>query len=210
VCQLSWCWNCCFVVDWPGSSGVYEAASKRHRGAFARSIYPIGCLPTRYHAAAAWRTTTPIPTFFDQLAAGLAPRFSVASERSCTTNTVAEDLNAQTTLVRRDGVRNYLDLLTLDAHLTTLLDTARLERAHGVPAGAPVYSLLHRQATEQVRNYCSCWRLDPSLVEAEIPSLGELHRFTVRAMPVATVRRGGWLLTLGLAALAISVALSSD
>jgi hypothetical protein len=72
-----------------------------------------------------------------------------------------------------------------------------------VPAGAPVYSLLHRQATEQVRNYCARWRLEPSLVEAEIPS-------TVRAVPVGTVRRGGWLLTLGLAALAISVALSSD
>jgi hypothetical protein len=159
---------------------------------------------------AAWRTTTPIPTFFDQLAAGLAPRFSVTSERSCTTNTTAEDLNAQTTLVRSDGVRHYLDRLTLDAHLTTLLDTGRLERARGVPAGAPVYSLLHRQATEQLRNYCSCWRLDPSLVEAEIPSVGELRRFTVRAVPVGTVRRRGWLLTLGLAALAISVALNSD
>jgi len=79
-----------------------------------------------------------------------------------------------------------------------------------VPAGAPVYSLLHRQATEQVRNYCSCWRLDPSLVEAEIPAIGELRSFTVRAAPAATGRRGGWLLTLGLAALAISVALSSD
>ena len=79
-----------------------------------------------------------------------------------------------------------------------------------MPAGAPVYSLLHRQATEQVRNYCACWRLEPSLVEAEIPCLGELRRFTVRAVPVGTVRRGGWLLTLGLAALAISVALSSD
>ncbi|MFZ1006083.1 MAG: hypothetical protein WAN65_04555 [Candidatus Sulfotelmatobacter sp.] len=91
-----------------------------------------------------------------------------------------------------------------------MLDTARLERSRGVPPGAPLYSLLHRQATEQLRNYCSCWRLDPSLVEAEIPSLGELRRFTVRAMPAATVRRGGWLLTLGLAALAISVALDSD
>ena len=79
-----------------------------------------------------------------------------------------------------------------------------------MPAGAPVYSLLHRQATEQVRNYCSCWRLDPSLVEAEIPAIGELRRLTARAVPVATVRRGGWLLTLGLAALAISFALSSD
>ena len=79
-----------------------------------------------------------------------------------------------------------------------------------MPAGAPVYSLLHRQATDQLRKYCACWRLDPSLVEAEIPSIGELRRFTVRAVPVGTVRRGGWLLTLGLAALAISVALSSD
>jgi len=79
-----------------------------------------------------------------------------------------------------------------------------------VAAGAPIYSLLHRQATEQVRNYCACWRLDPSLVEAEILSVGELRRFTVRAVPVETVRRGGWLLTLGLAAMAISVALSSD
>ena len=94
--------------------------------------------------------------------------------------------------------------------MTTLLDTARLERSRGVPAGAPVYSLLHRQSTEQLRKYCACWRLDPSLVEAEIPSVGELRRLTVRAMPAATVRRGGLLLTLGLAALAISVALSSD
>ena len=92
-----------------------------------------------------------------------------------------------------------------------MLDTARLERFRGVPAGAPVYSLLHRQATKQLRKYCTCWQLDPSLVEAEIPSIGELRRFTVRAtVPVGTVRRGGWLLTLGLAALAISVALSSD
>ena len=91
-----------------------------------------------------------------------------------------------------------------------MLDTARLERSRGVPAGAPVYSLLHRQATEQVRNYCACWRLDPSLVEAEILSVGELRRLTVRAVPAANVRRGGWLLTLGLAALAISVALNSD
>ena len=78
------------------------------------------------------------------------------------------------------------------------------------PRERPFYSLLHRQATEQLRKYCACWRLDPSLVEAEIPSVGELRRFTVRAVPVGTVRRGGWLLTLGLAALAISVALSSD
>ena len=47
-------------------------------------------------------------------------------------------------------------------------------------------------------------------MEAEIPAIGELRRLTVRAVPAATVRRGGWLLTLGLAALAISVALSSD
>jgi hypothetical protein len=79
-----------------------------------------------------------------------------------------------------------------------------------VPAGAPVYSLLHRQATEQVRNYCACWRLDPPLVEADIPAIGELRRLAVRAVPAANVRRGGWLLTLGLAALAISVALSSE
>jgi hypothetical protein len=69
---------------------------------------------------------------------------------------------------------------------------------------------LHRQATAQVHNYCSCWRLEPSLVEADIPAIGELRRLTVRAVPAANVRRGGWLLTLGLAALAISVALSSD
>ena len=125
-------------------------------------------------------------------------------------NTTTEDPVAQATHVRSDGVRNYLDRLTLDAHLTTLLDTARLERARGVPAGAPVYSLLHRQATEQVRSFCARWQLDPSLVEAKIPSLGELRSFTVRAAPAATGRRGGWLLTLGLAALAISVALSSD
>ena len=49
-----------------------------------------------------------------------------------------------------------------------MLDTARLERSRGVPPGAPLYSLLHRQATEQLRNYCSCWRLDPSLVEASV------------------------------------------
>jgi hypothetical protein len=94
--------------------------------------------------------------------------------------------------------------------LTTLLDTAHRERSRGVPAGAPVYSLLHRQAKEQLRNYCACWRLDPSLLEAEIPSIGELRRFTAHSVPATNVRRGGWLLTLGLAALAISVALSSD
>jgi hypothetical protein len=147
---------------------------------------------------------------FDQFSALPAPRFSISFEGSYPTNTTTEDLAAQATHVRSDGVRNYLDRLTLDAHLTTLLDTAHLERARGVPAGAPVYSLLHRQATEQVRNYCACWRLEPSLVEAEIPSLGQLRRLTVRAVPAASVRRGGWLLTLGLAALAISVALSSD
>ncbi len=134
-------------------------------------------------------------------------RNSQSIRRELPTNTTTA---AQATHIRSDGVRNYLDRLTLDAHLTTLLDTAHLERARGVPAGAPVYSLLHAQATEQVRNYCACWRLEPSLVEAEIPSLGQLRRLTVRAVPVANVRRGGWLLTLGLAALAISVALSSD
>ena len=79
-----------------------------------------------------------------------------------------------------------------------------------MPAGAPVYSLLHRQATEQVRNYCACWRLEPSLVEAGIPAIAALRRLSVRVVPATNVRRGGWLLTLGLAALAISVALSSD
>ena len=160
--------------------------------------------------AAGWWTATHFRPLFDQFSALPAPRFSISFEGSYPTNTTTEDLAAQATHVRSDGVRNYLDRLTLDAHLTTLLDTARLEQARGVPAGAPVYSLLHRQATEQVRNYCACWRLDPSLVEAEIPSLGELRRLTVRAVPAATVRRGGWLLTLGLAALAISVALNSD
>ena len=48
------------------------------------------------------------------------------------------------------------------------------------------------------------------MVEAEIPAIGELRRLTVRAVPAANVRRGGWLLTLGLAALAISGALNSD
>jgi hypothetical protein len=152
----------------------------------------------------------PFPTFIRPISALPAPRFSISFEGSYPTNTTTEDLAAQATHVRSDGVRNYLDRLTLGAHLTTLLDTARLERARGVPAGAPVYSLLRRQATEQVRNYCACWRLEPSLVEAEIPAIGELRRLTVRAVPAANVRRGGWLLTLGLAALAISVALSSD
>jgi len=130
--------------------------------------------------------------------------------RSWITNTTAENLNAQNIHLRGDAVRYYLDRLTLDAHLTSLLDAAYLEQSRGVLAGAAVYAVLNRQATEQIRNHCSCWQLDPRRVEAEIPSIGKLRRLTVRAVPAGTVHGGGWLLTIGLAVLAISVALTSD
>ena len=77
-------------------------------------------------------------------------------------------------------------------------------------AGAPVYMVLNRQAAEQVRDHCGRWRLDPQRIEAELTPLVELRRLTVRAVPAGTAHGGGWLLTIGLAVLAISVALTSD
>ena len=112
--------------------------------------------------------------------------------------------------IRGDAVRYHLDRLTLEAHLTSLLDAAHVEQTRGVLGGAPVYAVLNRQATEQIRNHCNCWQLDPRRVEAEIASIKELRRLTLRAEPAATTHGGGWLLTIGLAVLAISVALTSD
>jgi hypothetical protein len=126
------------------------------------------------------------------------------------TKTTAENLNAQNIHIRGDAVRYHLDRLTLEAHLTSLLDAAHLEQTRGVLAGAPVYAVLNRQATEQIRNHCNWWQVDPLRVETEIPSVGELRRLTVRAAPAGTTHGGGWLLTIGLAVLAISVALTSD
>jgi hypothetical protein len=79
-----------------------------------------------------------------------------------------------------------------------------------VHAGAPIYTVLIRQAAEQVRDHCIRWQLDPQRLEAELPSLVELRRLTVRAVPADTTHGGGWLLTIGLAVLAISVALTND
>jgi hypothetical protein len=79
-----------------------------------------------------------------------------------------------------------------------------------VRAGAPIYAVLNRQAAEQVRDHCLRWQLDPQRLEAELPSLVELRRLTVPAVPADTTHRGGWLLTIGLAVLAISVALTND
>jgi hypothetical protein len=125
-------------------------------------------------------------------------------------NTTAENLTAQNMHIRVDAVRYYLDHRTLEAHLTSLLDAAHLEQARGVLAGAPVFAVLSRQAAEQVRNHCKRWQLEPQRVEAEMPSIVELRRLTVRAVSTGTGHRGSWLLTIGLAVLAISVALTGD
>ena len=77
-------------------------------------------------------------------------------------------------------------------------------------AGAPIYTVLNRQAVEQVRDHCRRWQLDPQRIEAELTSRVELRRLTVRAMSVSTGYGGGWLLMIGLAVLAISVVLTSD
>ena len=132
------------------------------------------------------------------------------AERSWTTNTTAEILTTQNKHIQADAVRYYLDRRTLEAHLISLIDAAHLEQGRGVLAGAPVFTVLSRQASEQVRIHCNHWQLDPRRVEAEIPSIGELRRLTVRAVSVGTGHGGGWLLTIGLAVLAISVALTSD
>jgi len=132
------------------------------------------------------------------------------AERSWTTNTTAEILTTQNKNIQADAVRYYLDRRTLEAHLISLLDAAHLEQARGVLAGAPVFAVLSRQASEQVRIHCNHWQLDPRRVEAEIPSIAELRRLTVRAVPEGRAHGGGWLLTIGLAVLAISVALTSD
>jgi hypothetical protein len=43
-----------------------------------------------------------------------------------------------------------------------------------------------------------------------MPSIVELRRLTVRAVSTGTGHGGSWLLTIGLAVLAISVALTGD
>lgn len=77
-------------------------------------------------------------------------------------------------------------------------------------AGAPIYTVLNRQAAEQVRDHCIRWQLDPQRIEAELTSLVELRRLTVQVASAGTGHGGSWLLTIGLAVLAISVALTSD
>lgn len=125
-------------------------------------------------------------------------------------NASAECLTAQKRQGRIDAVRYYLDRRTLEAHLTSLLDAAHLEQARGVLAGAPVYAVLSRQAGEQVRDHCRRWQLDALQVEAELPAITELRRLSMRAVSARTTHGGSWLLTIGLAVLAISVALTSD
>ena len=125
-------------------------------------------------------------------------------------NTTAENLTAPNIHIRVDAVRYYLDRRTLEAHLISLLDAAHLEQTRGVLAGAPVFTVLSRQAAVQIRNHCSCWQLDPHRVEAELPSMSELRRLTVRGVSASTGHGGSWLLTIGLAVLAISVALTGD
>jgi hypothetical protein len=132
------------------------------------------------------------------------------AERSWTTNTTAEILTTQNKHIQADAVRYYLDRRTLEAHLISLIDAAHREQGRGVLAGAPVFAVLSRQASEQVRIHCNHWQLDPRRVEAEIPSIAELRRLTVQAVPAGTGHGGSWLLTIGLAVLAISVALTSD
>jgi hypothetical protein len=130
--------------------------------------------------------------------------------RSSITNTTAENPTAQNIHIRGDAVRYYLDRLTLEAHLTSLLGAAHLERARGVRAGAPIYTVLNRQAAEQVRDHCMRWQLDPQQIGAELTSLVELRRLTVQVASAGTGHGGSWLLTIGLAVLAISVALTND
>ena len=77
-------------------------------------------------------------------------------------------------------------------------------------AGAPIYTVLNRQAAEQVRDHCIRWQLDPQQIEAELTSLVELRRLTVQVASAGTGHGGSWLLTIGLAVLAISVALTND
>ena len=132
------------------------------------------------------------------------------AERSWTTNPTAEILTAPEKYIQADAVRYYLDRRTLEAHLISLIDAAHLEQGRGVLAGAPVFAVLSRQAAEQVRNHCNHWQLDLRQVEGEIPSIAELRHLTARAVPARTTHGGGWLLTIGLAVLAISVALTSD
>ena len=125
-------------------------------------------------------------------------------------NASPECLTAQKKHGRIDAVRYYLDRRTLEAHLTSLLDAAHLEQARGVLAGAPVYAVLHRQAAEQLRDHCRRWQLDPLQLEVDLPAINELRSLTVRAASASTGHGGSWLLTIGLAVLAISLALTSD
>jgi hypothetical protein len=145
-----------------------------------------------------------------QSTAFCARRFAISSGRSWTTITTAENLTAQNIHIQGNPIRYHLDRLTLEAHLISLLDAALVQQARGVLAGAPVFTVLGRQASDQVRIHCSRWQLDPRRIESEIPSIAELRRLMVRAVPAGTGRGGGWLLTIGLAVLAISVALTSD
>jgi hypothetical protein len=54
------------------------------------------------------------------------------------------------------------------------------------------------------------WQLDPQQIGAELTSFVELRRLTVQVASAGTGHGGSWLLTIGLAVLAISVALTSD
>jgi hypothetical protein len=112
--------------------------------------------------------------------------------------------------LRNDAVRYYLDRRTLEAHLTSLLDAARIERARGVQPGAPVFAVFSRQAADKVRDHCRQWQLDARDVEAEIPAVATLRRLALQSAPGSAGHGGTRWLTIGLVLLAISVALTSD
>jgi len=81
MCQLRWFCSRCFVVDWPGSSGVAAAAAGVTKGpSLSRFVYAIGCLPASRRCR--MENDDPASDLFDRLTARLAMQLSVSSERS--------------------------------------------------------------------------------------------------------------------------------
>jgi hypothetical protein len=123
-------------------------------------------------------------------------------------NITAKDTSCQQQHIQLAALRYYFDQRTLEAHLTSLLEAAHLERARGTLAGSPIFAVLTHQAASQVTCHCIRWELDPQQIEAELPSLAELRKL---AMPYAStcmgLHRSRWIL-IALATLAISVALT--
>jgi len=75
--------------------------------------------------------------------------------------------------------RRSRDQDALERSLARIIETANGHQAKGIPKGSMVYFALRDKADSKIDAFCRKWRVDRSVIEAEAPSLKDLHALCI-------------------------------